>query len=44
MIFDEIIIAIGTNPEKKYMFTESQRLNFIIKYFKNKKKCKGGCL
>ena len=20
-IFDEIIIAIGTNPEKKYMFT-----------------------
>lgn len=40
-IFDEIIIAIGTNPEKKYMFTESQRLNFIIKYFKNKKNVKG---
>ena len=40
MIFDEIIIAIGTNPEKKYMFTESQRLNFIIKYFKNKKNVK----
>ena len=39
-IFDEIIIAIGTNPEKKYMFTESQRLNFIIKYFKNKKNVK----
>ena len=39
-IFDEIIIAIGTNPEKKYMFTESQRLNFIIKNFKNKKNVK----
>jgi len=39
-IFYEIIIAIGTNPEKKYMFTESQRLNFIIKYFKNKKNVK----
>ena len=39
-IFDEIIIAIGTNPEKKYMFTESKRLNFIIKYFKNKKNVK----
>ena len=39
-IFDEIIIALGTNPEKKYMFTESQRLNFIIKYFKNKKNIK----
>ena len=39
-IFDEIIVAIGTNPEKNYMFTESQRLNFIIKYFKNKKNVK----
>jgi pantetheine-phosphate adenylyltransferase len=39
-IFDEIIIAIGTNPEKKYMFTENQRLNFIIKYFKNEKNVK----
>ncbi len=36
-IFDIIIIAIGTNPDKKYMFTENQRLNFIIKYFKNEK-------
>lgn len=39
-IFEEIIIAIGTNPEKKYMFTENKRLNFIIKYFKNKKNVK----
>ena len=39
-IFDEIIVAIGTNPEKNYMCTESQRLNFIIKYFKNKKNVK----
>ena len=22
-IFDEIIIAVGTNPQKKYMFTDS---------------------
>ena len=39
-IFDEIIIATGTNPEKKYMFTESNRLNFITKYFENKKNVK----
>jgi len=39
-IFDEIIIAVGTNPQKKYMFTENQRLNFIIKYFKNEKNVK----
>ena len=39
-IFDEIIIAIGTNPEKKYMFTEEQRLNFIIKHFENENNVK----
>ena len=39
-IFDEIIIAVGTNPEKKYMFSDSQRLNFIIKHFKNEKNVK----
>ena len=39
-IFDEIVIAIGTNPEKKYMFAENKRLNFITKYFKNKKNVK----
>ena len=39
-IFDEIIIAIGTNIEKKYMFSENQRLNFIIEYFENEKNVK----
>ena len=39
-IFDEIIIAIGTNNEKKYMFSENQRLNFIIEYFENEKNVK----
>ena len=39
-IFDEIIIAIGTNPEKKYMFSENQRLKFIIEYFDNEKNVK----
>ena len=39
-IFDEIIIAIGTNPEKKYMFSENQRLNFISEHFYNEKNVK----
>ena len=39
-IFDEIIIAIGTNAEKKYMFSENQRLNFILEYFENEKNIK----
>ena len=39
-IFDEIIIAIGTNPDKKYMFSENERLNFIIEHFYNEKNVK----
>ena len=39
-IFDEIIISIGTNPEKKYMFSENQRLNFISEHFYNEKNVK----
>ena len=39
-IFDEIIIAIGSNPDKKYMFSKNQRLNFIVKYFHKKEKVK----
>ena len=39
-IFDEIIVAIGTNSEKEYMFSEDQRLNFIIKHFENEKNVK----
>ena len=39
-IFDEIIIAIGSNPDKKSMFSKNQRLNFIVKYFHKKEKVK----
>ncbi|MFL2607990.1 MAG: pantetheine-phosphate adenylyltransferase [Flavobacteriaceae bacterium] len=39
-IFDEVIIAIGTNPDKKYMFSKNQRLNFIVNYFDKKEKVK----
>lgn len=33
-LFDEIIIAIGTNSSKKYMFTLEQRKEFIEKTYK----------
>ncbi len=39
-LFDEIIIAIGSNAEKKYMFSEKQRKSFIEKAFKGEKKVK----
>lgn len=39
-LFDEIIIAIGSNAEKKYMFSEEQRKTFIEKAFKGEKKVK----
>ncbi|MBT8291183.1 MAG: pantetheine-phosphate adenylyltransferase, partial [Muriicola sp.] len=39
-LFDEIIIAIGTNADKAYMFDEDQRKSFIEKAFKNQKKIK----
>ena len=32
-LFDEIIIAIGTNSSKKYMFTLEERINFIKQTF-----------
>ncbi|NER09232.1 Phosphopantetheine adenylyltransferase [Muriicola jejuensis] len=32
-LFDEIIIAIGTNAEKAYMFSEDQRRTFIENAF-----------
>jgi len=32
-LFDEIIIAIGTNSSKKYMFTLEQRIAFIKKTY-----------
>jgi pantetheine-phosphate adenylyltransferase len=39
-LFDEIIIAIGTNSTKKYMFTLEQRIDFIKKTFAEKTKIK----
>ena len=36
-LFDEIIIAIGVNAEKKYMFSLEQRKQFIEKTFKDEK-------
>ncbi|WP_372974822.1 pantetheine-phosphate adenylyltransferase [Muriicola sp.] len=37
-LFDEIIIAIGTNADKSYMFTEEQRKDFITRAFDGHKK------
>ena len=37
-LFDEIIIAIGTNSAKKNMFPIEERIRWIEKTFKNEKK------
>jgi pantetheine-phosphate adenylyltransferase len=37
-LFDEIIIAIGVNADKKYMFDLEQRISFIKKAFKDEPK------
>ena len=39
-LFDEIVIAIGVNAEKKYMFTLEERKRFIEETFKNEPKIK----
>lgn len=39
-LFDEIIVAIGINAEKKYMFSLEQRKQFIEETFKNQPKVK----
>ncbi len=39
-LFDEIIIAIGTNSSKKYMFELEQRKEFIIKTYQDEPKIK----
>jgi len=39
-LFDEIIIAIGINADKKYMFTLEERINFIKENYKNEPKVK----
>jgi len=37
-LFDEIVIAIGINSEKKYMFSLNERKRFIEQTFKNEPK------
>lgn len=37
-LFDEIILAIGVNADKKYMFSLEERLQFLQKTFKNEEK------
>lgn len=37
-LFDEVIVAIGVNAEKKYMFSLDERKRFIEEAFKNEPK------
>ncbi len=39
-LFDELIIAIGVNAEKRYMFSEDERKHFIAEAFKDEAKIK----
>ncbi len=39
-LFDEIILAIGVNSEKKYMFSLEERKQFMEEAFKNEPKIK----
>lgn len=39
-LFDEIILAIGNNANKKYMFSEDQREQFLKETFKDEPKIK----
>lgn len=39
-LFDEIILAIGTNSSKKYMFSLEERLHFLKKNYENEPKIK----
>ncbi|MDO4229063.1 MAG: pantetheine-phosphate adenylyltransferase [Capnocytophaga sp.] len=39
-LFDEIVVAIGVNNEKNYMFSVEQRKEFIEKAFSNEPKVK----
>ncbi len=38
VLFDELIIAIGINAEKKYMFSLEERMKFISEAFKDEPK------
>ena len=37
-LFDKIIVAIGINPDKKYLFSLEQRLNWLEQVFKGEQK------
>lgn len=39
-LFDEVVVAIGINSEKNYMFSLDERKSFIEKAFKNESKVK----
>src|SRR6056297_2113343 len=39
-VFDELIIAIGKNADKKYMFSLEDRMRFISEAFKEEKQIK----
>lgn len=39
-LFDEIIVAVGVNTTKKYMFSLKDRMDFIKKTFENEPKVK----
>ncbi len=39
-LFDEVILAIGVNSEKKYMFSLEERKQFIEEAFKNEPRIK----
>ena len=39
-LFDELVVAIGINASKKYMFSLDERVDFIKKAFQDKKNIK----
>jgi len=39
-LFDEVVVAIGVNSSKKYMFTLKERMDFIKESFKDEPKIK----
>ena len=39
-LFDELIIAIGINAQKKYMFSLEERQQFIVEAFKDEPRIK----
>ncbi len=39
-VFDELIIAVGKNADKKYMFSLEERMQFINEAFKDEKQIK----